>query len=50
MLTGHAKDSVLFDDYAGHADVFMTKPFSPLELIATVRDVLAKVRSTATPA
>src|SRR4051812_16856949 len=33
MLTGHAKDSVIFDEYAGDLDVFMTKPFSPLDLI-----------------
>jgi CheY-like chemotaxis protein len=43
MLTAHAKDSGLFDEWAGHADVFMTKPFSPEELIATVKRVFAMV-------
>jgi len=49
MLTGHAKDSVLFDEYAGPDDIFMTKPFSPVELIDTVRRVLAKSGAGASP-
>ena len=41
MLTAHAKDSDLFGEYAREQDVFMTKPFSPQELVATVQKTLA---------
>ena len=40
MLTAHAKDSGLFDEWATSADAFMTKPFSPLELVSAVQALL----------
>ncbi len=41
MLTAHAKDSGLFAEWATSEDEFMTKPFSPQQLLATVQRVLA---------
>jgi CheY-like chemotaxis protein len=41
MLTAHAKDAGLFDEWATPRDEFMTKPFSPNQLLATVQKVLA---------
>jgi len=43
MLTAHAKDSVLFEEWAKPADAFLTKPFSPAQLIAEVRRALGAV-------
>ena len=40
MLTAHAKDAELFAQWATDADTFMTKPFSPPELVATVGAML----------
>ena len=41
MLTAHAKDSRLFEEWAGSADAFLTKPFSPPELVEEVRCALS---------
>jgi CheY-like chemotaxis protein len=41
MLTAHAKDSGLFEEWATARDEFMTKPFSPNQLLAIVQKVLA---------
>ncbi len=41
MLTAHAKDAELFAEWATDADAFMTKPFSPPELVSAVRALLA---------
>lgn len=41
MLTAHAKDSGLFQEWATENDLFMTKPFSSLDLIANVQHVLS---------
>ena len=43
MLTAHAKDAELFAEWATAADAFMTKPFSPPELVSAVRGMLAPV-------
>ena len=40
MLTAHAKDSGLFDEWAQPADAFLTKPFSPTQLVSEVRRAL----------
>jgi chemosensory pili system protein ChpA (sensor histidine kinase/response regulator) len=50
MLTAHAKDSGLFAEWATPRDEFMTKPFSPNELLATVKRVLAAPPETDRPA
>ncbi len=42
MLTAHAKDSGLFEEWATSADAFMTKPFSPQQLVQAVKEVLGK--------
>lgn len=42
MLTAHAKDSGLFEEWATSADAFMTKPFSPQQLVQAVKEVLEK--------
>ena len=39
MLTAHAKDSSLFDEWATPNDAFMTKPFSPQQLVTAVQQV-----------
>ena len=41
MLTAHAKDSVLFDEWAQPADAFLTKPFSPSQLVSEVGRALS---------
>ncbi len=46
MLTAHAKDSALFEEWAKPADAFLTKPFSPAQLIAEVRRALGTVKVT----
>lgn len=40
MLTAHAKDSGLFDEWATDKDRFMTKPFSPHALIKAVHEMI----------
>ena len=40
MLTAHAKDAALFAEWATEADSFMTKPFSPPELVSAVKKIL----------
>jgi CheY-like chemotaxis protein len=40
VLTAHAKDSGLFAEWATPTDVFLTKPFSPTELVRTIEKVL----------
>ena len=40
MLTAHAKDAALFEEWATPADAFMTKPFSPQQLVTAVKQVL----------
>ena len=42
MLTAHAKDSGLFEEWATSADAFMTKPFSPQQLVQAVNGVLGR--------
>ena len=39
MLTAHAKDATLFEEYATSVDSFMTKPFSPQQLVTAVQQV-----------
>ncbi len=46
MLTAHAKDEPLFAEWAGSADLFMTKPFTPDTMVADVKRILA-LRSAA---
>ena len=46
MLTAHAKDSALFEEWARPADAFLTKPFSPAQLIAEVRRALGTLEVT----
>lgn len=41
MLTAHAKDAPLFAEWAESADLFMTKPFAPAELVFEVKRILA---------
>ena len=40
MLTAHAKDAALFAEWATEADSFMTKPFSPPDLVSAVKKIL----------
>jgi CheY-like chemotaxis protein len=52
MLTAHAKDAPLFDEWASEADAFVAKPFEPASLVATVEQSLrqamaVKARSNA---
>lgn len=42
MLTAHAKDSVLFAEWATEADAFLTKPFDPRGLVETVARILKR--------
>lgn len=49
MLTAHAKDSALFEQWATQADTFLTKPFSPNALLQTVQQVLASSRESTPP-
>src|ERR1051326_2958741 len=37
MLTAHAKDSGFFEANRREGDVFMTKPYSPPELLTTIQ-------------
>jgi CheY-like chemotaxis protein len=46
MLTAHAKDSSLFDEWATSCDAFMTKPFSPQQLVTAVQEVFANTASS----
>ena len=42
MLTAHAKDCGLFGEWARTEDAFLTKPFSPAELVNEVRRALVQ--------
>lgn len=42
MLTAHAKDAPLFAEWAESADLFMTKPFAPTDLVEQVQRILAQ--------
>ena len=46
MLTAHSKDAALFAEWARPTDAFMAKPFSPEQLVTTVRQVLAALVRT----
>jgi CheY-like chemotaxis protein len=49
MLTAHAKDSGLFREWATARDTFMTKPFSPEQLLTAVQRTLSAAPSSPDP-
>ncbi len=46
MLTAHAKDAVLFEECSAPGDAFMTKPYSPHELVSTLQRIVAAPAAT----
>jgi len=42
MLSGNARDRDLFQGYSHGADIYLTKPFKPVELLTFVNGLLAK--------
>lgn len=47
MLTARGQQSDLADGKAAGADAYLVKPFSPLQLLDTVNELLARKRSPA---
>lgn len=41
MLTAKAQDSDVFKGYSGGADLYLTKPFNPLELVTFVKRIFS---------
>lgn len=49
MLTARSEEELRISGLEGGADDYVTKPFSPRELLARLRAVLRRARSTGTP-
>jgi len=49
MLTARSEEELRISGLEGGADDYVTKPFSPRELLARLRAVLRRTRSTGTP-
>ena len=47
LLTARAQDSDVERGFASGADDYLTKPFSPHELMARIRSVLSRTRALA---
>ena len=48
MLTAKAQDADLFKGYQYGADIYLTKPFNPLEFLAFIRRILEDTPELAT--
>jgi len=44
LLTARAQESDMAEGLAAGADVYLTKPFEPLDLVACVQEILHRVR------